>query len=75
MGDERAPRGAVRITDHLPMGAGGETVKRAEVLVDGKVVAELPITGARYDLEIGGVSRLTVTLLAFDAVIDTAGGQ
>lgn len=71
MADQQAPRGAIRITDRMVQ-ADGEVVKLAEVLVDGDVVAELPITGARYDLEVAGVSRVTFTLLAFDAVIDTS---
>jgi hypothetical protein len=69
--DQQAPRGAIRITDRMPQD-GGDVVKVAEVLVEGDVVAELPITGARYDLEVAGISRVTFTLLAFDAVIDTS---
>lgn len=69
------PRAQVRITDNLFRVEDGERtcLKIAEVLVDGTPVAQLPVTGARYEMSIEGLSKLHIELLADDAVMHSLG--
>jgi hypothetical protein len=67
------PLGRIRVIDRVDLAGDGTRRKLVEVLVDDEPVARLPITGARFDICVHGHSKLTLELIADDAVMHSRG--